>query len=401
MAEFIGGHESAAERILHARRHADLALERLVPALGLGLDLPLEVIDLDLELTQDGLDHVAVGQRQQQMFGIHLGAAKFGSVFGGLLQQGFRLFADAAGQTTAATARRTRTCGGGLAERGIDHVIGIGGHRRRVVADAEEVTAEEVLEQAAARAEQGFQRRDGALLLAHQLTVMVVTQQHGAVTTVEIGFHPHGGGLAADLALFSVHADAPVKIDLTRHRRSRCFISFCFLRKTRCPASAVDRDRAPLLGRTGLALFHRDREHAVFESGLDRVLVGIGRQVQRALKAAVGALHPVETAVFRFLLLTLFTAHQQHVVVERDLDVFFLDAGYFQGDLVLLVGLLDVQRRLQHARPVRLPAWHGQRRETEASKRVVEQAVDLAMQLQDGTDGPTRHLQVIALHWQR
>lgn len=81
------------------------------------------------------------------MFGIHLGAAKFGSVFGGLLQQGFRLFADAAGQPTAATARRTRTCGGGLAKRGIDHVIGIGGNWRRVVADAEEVTAEEVLEQ--------------------------------------------------------------------------------------------------------------------------------------------------------------------------------------------------------------------------------------------------------------
>src|SRR5690606_35374394 len=77
------------------------------------------------------------------------------------------------------------------------------------------------------------------------------------------------------------------------------------------------------------------------------------------------------------------------------------DSGYFQGDLVLLVGLLDVQRRLQHARPVRRPAWHGQRRETEASKRVVEQAVDLAMQLQDGTDGPTRHRQVIALHRQR
>ncbi len=52
MAEFIGGHEGAAERILHARRHADLALEGLVPALGLRLDLPLEVIDLDLELTR-------------------------------------------------------------------------------------------------------------------------------------------------------------------------------------------------------------------------------------------------------------------------------------------------------------------------------------------------------------
>jgi hypothetical protein len=42
---------------------------------------------------------------------------------------------------------------------------------------------------------------------------MVVAQQHGAVTTVEIGFHPHGGGLAADLALFSGHADAPEKVE--------------------------------------------------------------------------------------------------------------------------------------------------------------------------------------------
>jgi hypothetical protein len=41
------------------------------------------------------------------------------------------------------------------------------------------------------------------------------------VTTIEIGFHPHRGGLAADLALFSGHADAPVKIDLTRRHRSR------------------------------------------------------------------------------------------------------------------------------------------------------------------------------------
>jgi hypothetical protein len=57
----------------------------------------------------------------------------------------------------------------------------------------------------------GFQRRDGALLLARQLAVVVVTQQHGAVAPVEIGFHPHGGGLAADLALFSGHADAPVE----------------------------------------------------------------------------------------------------------------------------------------------------------------------------------------------
>jgi hypothetical protein len=61
MAEFVGGHESTAERILDTWRHADLAFERLVATLGFGFDLPLEVIDLDLELPQDGLDHVAVG----------------------------------------------------------------------------------------------------------------------------------------------------------------------------------------------------------------------------------------------------------------------------------------------------------------------------------------------------
>ena len=34
---------------------------RELAALGFGFDLSLEVIDLDLELPQDGLDHVAVG----------------------------------------------------------------------------------------------------------------------------------------------------------------------------------------------------------------------------------------------------------------------------------------------------------------------------------------------------
>ena len=61
VAEFIGGHESTAERVLDPGRHADLALERLLAALGFGFDLLLEVIDLDLELPQDGLHHIAVG----------------------------------------------------------------------------------------------------------------------------------------------------------------------------------------------------------------------------------------------------------------------------------------------------------------------------------------------------
>ena len=209
MTQLVGGHEGTAERILDTWRHADLAFERLVATLGFGFDLPLEVIDLDLELPQDGLDHVAVGQRQQQVFGIDFGPAELGSMFGGFLQQGLRLFADTAGQPTAAAARRARRCGSGFAERGIDDLVGIGRHGRCIVTDAEEVAAEEVFEQTAARAKQSLQRRDGALLLARQLAIVIVTQQHGAVATIEIGFHPHRGGLAADLALLSGHADAP------------------------------------------------------------------------------------------------------------------------------------------------------------------------------------------------
>lgn len=86
MTQLVGDHEGSAERILDTWRHADLAFERLVATLGFGFDLPFEVIDLDLELPQDGIDHVAVGQRQQQVFGIDFGAPELCSVSGGLLQ---------------------------------------------------------------------------------------------------------------------------------------------------------------------------------------------------------------------------------------------------------------------------------------------------------------------------
>ena len=92
------------------------------------------------------------------MFGIDFGAPELCSVSGGFLQQGLGLFADTAGEPTAATARGARTGRGGFAERGIDDLVGIGRHGRCVVTDAEEVAAKEVFEQPAARAEQGFQR---------------------------------------------------------------------------------------------------------------------------------------------------------------------------------------------------------------------------------------------------
>src|SRR5690606_13465384 len=177
--------------------------------------------------------------------------------------------------------------------------------------------------------------------------------------------------------------------------------SLGFLWRTSRSASAVDRDRAALLRRTGLELVHRDREHAVLECGLDRFLIGVLRQVQDTLETAVGAFDAMESALLLFLLLALLAPYHQHVVVERDLDVLFLDAGNLQRNLVLLVGFLNVKCRLQQARPVRRPSRHGQRRETVASKRIVKEAVDLAMQLQDRTDGNACHRQVIALHRQR
>src|SRR5690606_37767292 len=172
-------------------------------------------------------------------------------------------------------------------------------------------------------------------------------------------------------------------------------------RRTIRSASAVDRDRAALLRRTGPALVHRDREHAILECGLDRFLVGVVRQVEGTLETRVGAFDATEATFLLFLLLALLAPYHHYVVVERDLDILFLYAGNLQGNLVLLVGFLNVQRRLQHVRPLRRPSRHGQRWEAEASKRIVKQAIDLAMQLQDGTDGTACHRQVIALHGQR
>jgi len=60
------------------------------------------------------------------VFGIDFGAPELCSVSGGFLQQGLGLFADTAGEPTAATARGARTGRGGFAERGIDDLVGIG-----------------------------------------------------------------------------------------------------------------------------------------------------------------------------------------------------------------------------------------------------------------------------------
>src|SRR5690554_894162 len=164
--------------------------------------------------------------------------------------------------------------------------------------------------------------------------------------------------------------------------------------------SAIDRNRTPLFWCTDLTFVHGDRQHSILEIGFDRILVGIIWQIQDTLEAPIGAFDAVKATLILFLLLTLLTTHYQHVVVEGDLDILLLNTGKFQSDLVLFVGFLDVQGRLQHARPVGWQARHGQCRKSKSPKSIIEQTINLAMQLQDWTDRSYWHRHIIALHRQ-
>ena len=84
------------------------------------------------------------------------------------------------------------------------------------------------------------------------------------------------------------------------------------------------------------------------------------------------------------LLLALLAANPQHIVVQGELDVLFLDARHFEGDPVLLVRFLDVERGTQQAAPFRRHRRQRQARpaSAETAKRIVEQTIHLAVQLQ-------------------
>ncbi len=79
------------------------------------------------------------------------------------------------------------------AKRGIDHVIGIGGNWRRVVA----MRKKSLPRKSSNRPLREPNRLPAAKRCAFAGALIAGNgraQQHGAVTTVEIGFHPHGGG---------------------------------------------------------------------------------------------------------------------------------------------------------------------------------------------------------------
>src|SRR5215203_853149 len=71
------------------------------------------------------------------------------------------------------------------------------------------------------------------------------------------------------------------------------------------------------------------------------------RQVDRAAERAIGALHPVISLAFIFVLKFLLALDQQHILLYCDLDFLRIDAGQFGGYKVRLVALTDVYSRVK------------------------------------------------------
>ena len=76
------------------------------------------------------------------------------------------------------------------------------------------------------------------------------------------------------------------------------------------------------------ALREPEREHPVAEVGRDLFCLHRVRKLQGSLKRSVGALDEVEVLLLAPMLLLelLLSADRQHIAVERDVHVLFVDA---------------------------------------------------------------------------
>ena len=153
MAQLVRGDEGPVERVLETWADTDLSAFLALSARSLGLDLAAQIVDVYLELFEQDLDHIAMTQREQQVFGIHFGTAEFACFLRGLLQELVALLAQAVGDTRAAASSA-------VAARNRDTLCA---GFTTVVADAARhaakgAVAEEFVEKRSA-AKQGFQRR--------------------------------------------------------------------------------------------------------------------------------------------------------------------------------------------------------------------------------------------------
>src|SRR6516162_8033106 len=100
-------------------------------------------------------------------------------------------------------------------------------------------------------------------------------------------------------------------------------------------------DRGGLL-RLDLGLRYVDCQHAILGFRADRGRIDAFRKRETAREAAVEALDLVELLILLLILLPPLTAHGEHAVVDRHLDILFLDGRQGRADQILLSGLADV-----------------------------------------------------------
>ncbi|CAN7618552.1 hypothetical protein LJR219_004761 [Phenylobacterium sp. LjRoot219] len=145
-------------------------------------------------------------------------------------------------------------------------------------------------------------------------------------------------------------------------------------------SARADRDFAGAL--LLFTLGQRQGEHAVVELGPDVLrLYGI-RDLNRSLERAVGALNVVVALLFAAMLLfeLLLSADRQHIAVQGELDVLFVDAGQFGADPQLPVGLGNIHPGLKDTAGLLL---RGSRRSAEAPEGVIKQAVHLSLKREE------------------
>src|SRR5665213_732303 len=92
-----------------------------------------------------------------------------------------------------------------------------------------------------------------------------------------------------------------------------------------------DRDRDLLrLGLLGLR--QGDGQDAIVVGGRDLVGVNLGRQADRAMKAAQESLRTIGVGGLEFLVLFAFAGDNQKAIVKIDVDVLLFHAGQFGAD---------------------------------------------------------------------
>src|SRR5690606_14703773 len=164
-----------------------------------------------------------------------------------------------------------------------------------------------------------------------------------------------------------------------------------------------------------LALGQGHGQNTVPEAGIDLVLLDLVAERNAPLEAAIDALGELPVLVLG--LGALLSPERQHAVIERDLDILFLDTRNLgcYGDLLVVIGNLD-------ARPAATECGKtakSRQARAKAPESVVEQPVHLAMQRKEriaialaensrglvaGVAAPWNqithiHLSLLSVHW--